>query len=73
MKTKQILSEYQFKKAVESSNETTIQNHSYLYFDFGTYGAKLINAKTGKQKILNFFRSFNYADFCNFMDKQLFE
>ena len=49
MKTKQILSEKDFFQALQCEKNTLIQNHPYLYFDFGVYGAKLINAKTNKQ------------------------
>lgn len=73
MKTKQILSEKDFFQALQCENNTLIQNHHYLYFDFGVYGAKLINAKTNKQKIVNFFRSFDYFSFCACMDEQIFE
>ena len=73
MKTKEILSEKDFFKALQCEKNTLIQNHPYLYFDFGVYGAKLINAKTNKQKIVNFFRSFDYFSFCACMDKQIFE
>ena len=51
MKTKEILSEKDFFQALQCENNTLIQNHHYLYFDFGVYGAKLINAKTNKQKL----------------------
>jgi len=73
MKTKQILSETEFINACESENNTQIQNHKHLYFDFGLYGARLINAKTNKQKVVNFFRSFDYKSFCACMDEQIFE
>ena len=56
MKTKQILSEKDFFQALQCEKNTLIQNHPYLYFDFGVYGAKLINAKTNKQKNCELFQ-----------------
>jgi hypothetical protein len=74
MKTKQLLTESDFKQACDNTTDKTIiQNHKHLYFDFGFYGAKLINAKTNEQKIVNFFRTFDYISFCACMDEQIFE
>ena len=73
MKTKLLISESEYNNICEQTEQTHLQNHAKLYFNFGTYGASLENCQNGTSKHINDFRKLNYYQFCKNMDLLKFE